>query len=246
MVNAKRRSPHYGVDAPRLVLRLLTGGTAGLAAGYFVHRHLPRYAWAPGTGIALFNAGLGCLIGGALMLASSYFGKLRLRDRLLERLDLKGDETLLDVGCGHGLLLIGAAKRLPQGRAIGIDLWSQVDQANNSREATLRNAEIEGVTERIEVRDGDMQELPFPDSSFDAVIASLAIHNVPKREGRRKTIREIARVLKPGGQVAIADIKSVGLYADELRRAGMESVKISMPSFWTWPPSRTVTARKSA
>jgi ribosomal protein L11 methylase PrmA len=49
------------------------------------------------------------------MFASSRFGKLHARDRLIARLKLRGDETVLDVGCGHGLLLIAAAKLLPRG-----------------------------------------------------------------------------------------------------------------------------------
>jgi len=50
---------------------------------------------------------------------------LRARDRLLDGLGLTGQENLLAVGCGRGLLLIGAARRLPNGRAVGVDLWSQ-------------------------------------------------------------------------------------------------------------------------
>jgi ubiquinone/menaquinone biosynthesis C-methylase UbiE len=133
-------------------------------------------------------------------MASSYYGKFHARDRLLDGLGLAGDETLLDVGCGHGLLLIGAAKRLPRGRAVGIDLWSQVDQGNNSKEATLGNAELEGVADRVEIHTGDMRQMPFADATFDAVVANLAIHNVPSREGRRQAISEIVRVLTPGGR----------------------------------------------
>jgi cyclopropane fatty-acyl-phospholipid synthase-like methyltransferase len=65
------------------------------------------------------------------MIWSSRYGKLRARDRLLDGLGLTGQEHLLDVGCGRGLLLIGAARRLPNGRAVGVDLWSQVDLADN-------------------------------------------------------------------------------------------------------------------
>jgi len=238
--------PDYGLDAPAVCRNLFNGGLAALGIGVFMALWGERNhsGAVSGIGSFIFNAGIGCLIGAALMFASSRFGKLRARDRILDRLNLSGDETVLDVGCGHGLLLIGAAKRLPQGRSVGIDLWSQVDQGNNSREATLRNAVLEGVTERVEVRDGDMRKLPFADATFDAAVAHFAIHNIPSHEGRREAIREIVRVLKANGQVALSDMKSVGLYADELRKSTMSGVKISWPSFWTWPPARTVTARK--
>lgn len=229
-----------------MVRGFLVGGAAAVIAGFFL------VPWAQNRGMAglltlghaFRDGGIGCLIGAAMSLASSYFGKFRQRDSILRRLHLRGDETVLDVGCGHGLLLIGAAKLLPRGRAVGIDLWSQRDQSSNSREVTLRNAELEGVAARVEVRDGDMRKLPFPDETFNGAVAHFAIHNISGHEGRREAIREIVRALKPGGQVALSDLKSVGLYADELRKAGMKDVKISWPSLWTWPPSRTVTARK--
>ena len=229
-----------------MVRGFLIGGGAAAIAGFFL------VPWAQDRGIvgllavghAFRDGGVGCLIGAAMSLTSSLFGKFRVRNRLLSGLHLRGDETVLDVGCGHGMLLIGAAKLLPRGRAVGIDLWSQVDQSNNSRGATLRNAQLEGVAGRVEVRDGDMRKLPFADGSFDAAVAHFAIHNISGHEGRREAIREIVRTLKPGGQVALSDLKSVGLYVDELRKTGMQEVKISWPSFWTWPPSRTVTAKK--
>ncbi len=178
------------------------------------------------------------------MMGSSYYGKFRARDRLLNRLDLRGDEAILDVGCGHGLLLIAAAKQLPQGRAVGIDLWSQVDQGSNSKEATLTNARIEGVAQRVEVHGGDMRKMPFPDSTFDVAVANLAIHNVPTREGRREAIAEIVRVLKPGGRVALMDLKKTGQYARDLKDFGIAEARVSAPIFWIFPPVRIVTARK--
>ena len=243
-----KQTPDYGLDAPGVFRGLLIGGLAAAITGFL----LVRWVLAGHAGstidlaFAVRNTGIGCLIGAAMLFASSRYGKFHVRDRLLRGLNLRGDEALLDVGCGHGLLLIGAAKRLPGGRAVGIDLWSQVDQGNNSRAATLRNAEIENVADRVEVRDGDMRKLPFADASFDAAVAHFAIHNIPSHDGRREAIREISRVLKPGGQVALSDMKSVGLYAGELRKSGMGDVKISWPSFWTWPPSRIVTARKAS
>lgn len=235
-----RQTPDYGLDAPPVVYAMFVLGLAGAIVGFVL-------VWTSSGHVGLAYTvqifGFFCLTLAALMFTSSRFGKFRARDRLLARLKLRGDEAVLDVGCGRGLLLIAAAKMLPRGRAVGIDLWS-MDQSDNSREATLRNAALEGVAQRVSVHDGDMRKLPFADRSFDATVAHFAIHNVRRSEGRREAIREIVRTLNPGGQVAISDIFSLNLYADELRKSGMSDVEISDLSFWTFPPARTVTARK--
>ncbi|HEX9439574.1 MAG TPA: class I SAM-dependent methyltransferase [Roseiflexaceae bacterium] len=237
------RRANYGLDAPGLVRGFLLGGAALIALG------LAARVWAPNTIVFIIGSILlwpGAIFfgEGILMVWSSRVGKFHERDRLLDGLDLRGDEAVLDVGPGHGLLLIGAAKRLPRGRAVGIDLWSQVDQADNSRTALLANAQIEGVADRVKVHDGDMCEMPFAEASFDAVVASLAIHNIPDRAGRDQAVREIVRVLKPGGVVALLDFRHTGEYAETLRAAGLQDVRASSLSFWMFPPVRIVTAAK--
>ena len=235
-----KQKPDYGLDAPPVIYAMFVLGLAAVIISFVL-------VWTSSRHVSLAYAvqifGVLCMILAALMFASSRFGKFRARDRLLERLKLRGDETVLDVGCGHGLLLIAAAKMLPRGHAVGIDIWSR-DQSDNSRESTLRNAALEGVVQRVTVRDGDMRKMPFADRSFDATVAHFAIHNVRSREGRREAIREIVRTLNQGGQVAISDVFSLDLYADEFRKSDMIDVKISDLSFWTFPPARTVTARK--
>ena len=114
----------------------------------------------------------------------------------------------LDVGTGRGLLMIGAAKRLSTGKAIGIDIWSKGDLSGNSRDKTLRNVELEGVSDRVEVKSDDATAMQFPDASFDVVLSNLCLHNIPSREGRDRACREIIRVLKPGGTAVIADFKN--------------------------------------
>jgi ubiquinone/menaquinone biosynthesis C-methylase UbiE len=137
----------------------------------------------------------------------SRVGKLQLRDKIIRSFSWRGDERVLDVGCGHGLMLLAAAKRLTSGRAVGIDVWSQVDQADNSAAATLENARLEGVADRVEVLDADVRKLPFPDASFDVVLSSFVIHNLSRASDRRQVVQEIARVLRPGGELAIAAIR---------------------------------------
>ena len=71
----------------------------------------------------LVSIGVAFLITGAVMVWSSRVAKLKLRDRVLDAITWRGDEKVLDVGCGPGLMLIGAAKRLKSGKATGIDIW---------------------------------------------------------------------------------------------------------------------------
>src|SRR5262245_48140604 len=235
--------PDYGLDAPSLVRLFLVGGLLLLALGLALV--LLSTDWLTAVGTIAFTFGVIFTIEGLLMIWSSRYGKLRARDRLLDGLGLTGQENLLDVGCGRrGLLLIRAARRPPNGRAVGVDLWSQVDSSGNSASATLANAAAEGVPERVDVHEGDMRKLPFADASFDAVGASLSIHNIYSAEGRRHAILEIVRVLKPGGKVALMDIRHVREYAAGLLGAAMNDVKVSGLSFWIFPPVRTVTGRK--
>ena len=233
----------YGLDAPGVIRNLAMFGGALVALGGMVLVLGGRYAGLSNLG---FWPGASMLAAAGLMLWSSRSGKRSAAEKLVDGLGLEGGETVLDVGCGHGLLLITAARALTTGRALGLDLWSQVDQHDNRREATLANAAAEGVADRVEVHDGDMRELPFGDASVDAVVSSLAIHNVPGRDARRKALTEIARVLKPGGQVALLDIAHVHEYAADLEAAGLTEVAVSGPVPTVFPLARVVRGRKPA
>ena len=178
------------------------------------------------------------------MIWGSKVGKLRLRDKLINSVSWRGDEQVLDVGCGHGLMLIGAAKRLTTVHAEGIDIWQQEDQASNSPRATMENAMREGVADQVELRNADARELPFLDGSFDVVLSSFAIHNIYDAVGREKAIREIHRVLKPGGQLVLADIRHTAQYADILRSLGWNQVNRWFPHFLFITPTRVVRAAK--
>ncbi len=238
----------YGLDAPPVVRNLTVAGVVSIAAGltlYFLF--VPTQATlATVLLICGLVSGACFLIPVALLVWSSKVGKLYVRERLIDSLDLRGDETVLDVGCGRGLLLIAAARRLSRGKAVGIDLWRSVDQSGNRPEVTLANARAEGVAERVVIKTGDMRELPYPDGSMDVVISSLAIHNIPDPEGRARAVREIARVLKPNGRVALLDMECTTEYVRTLHEAGWHTVESSGPSYLMFPPVRIVRGTKPA
>jgi len=229
----------YGIDAPDHLRQFAFLAVVSVAGAVLLGA----------MGLGVFSLIVGviavlCAFFAAMMIVASKFGKFRVRDALMSRIAWRGDERVLDVGCGHGLLLVAAAKRLTTGRAIGIDIWSQVDQGDNHPENTARNARIEGVIDRVEIRDGDARKLDFPDESFDIIVSSLALHNIREKAERDQAIREIVRVLKPGGQVAIYDLKRVPEYQQIFLASGMEQVRLSGRIYWYMTPAFILTATK--
>ena len=228
VIAGMQRLFRYGLDAPPVVAAF---GAASLLSFGFAIFGFP--AWMPFQvrGWIFPAVALG---GTALsMMWDSAVGKLRVRETLLDRLSWAGGERVLDVGCGQGLMAVAAARRVPQGRVDGIDLWMGRDLSGNSEEAVLRNARWEGVEARVFVRTADMRDLPFADAAFDRVVSRYAIHNIAGVAGRDQAIAAIARVLAPGGQVLIDDIRNVSRYAELLRGAGLEvRVERRFVDFW--------------
>jgi len=153
-------------------------------------------------------------------------GKLVVWSHEVDELNLTGAEQVLDLGCGRGAVLLTVARRLTTGRAVGLDLWRAGDQSGNSAAATRRNADAEGLADRIDLVTGDMRALPFDDDSFDVVVSSLALHNVPSADGRIAAVTEGLRVLRPGGRILLADALHTDEYAVTLRQAGAQDVAV--------------------
>jgi arsenite methyltransferase len=216
----------YGLDAPYVVRNLLLAGGACLllwlanVLGFWSGRIGPVI-----FGHSLIWPAAGLIASGLGMIWSSKFGKVGERETLLDKLSWNGDEHVLDVGCGRGLLLIGAAKRLTTGRATGVDIWQTEDLSGNDPAATLENARREGVADRVAIETADMRKLPFPDASFDAVVSRAAIHNLYSAADRAAAIREIARVLKPGGRALIDDIRHPREYTSVFAQNGCPDVR---------------------
>jgi arsenite methyltransferase len=242
-IKTSRPHPDYGIDAPQVVLRFLVLGAITVSLAMAARAFLsPRLPFLP---IGLSIGGT-FLLTAAVMLWGSKIGKVSFRERLLEDLALQGNEFVLDVGCGRGLMLIGAAKRLTTGRAFGVDLWQTQDQSGNSPEITLQNARRARVAERVEIKTADARQLPFEANTFDLVLSSWALHNIYEPGERAKALQEIVRVLKPGGQVVIVDIRHTAEYARLLRENGLAQVHRLGPNFLFLIPSFTLRARKPA
>jgi arsenite methyltransferase len=233
----------YGIDAPGVVLgHLVVGLPLALAAAAGLAWPRPNPVPLP-LSIAVAVVAAILLFGAVVMLRSSLVAKMRVRDRLVAALELSGGERVLDAGCGLGLALIGCAKRLTTGRAVGIDLWAAKDLSNNNPQATLANAAAEGVADRVEVETGDITSLSFPDASFDVVISMTVIHNIPSPEARDHAVRELARVLKPGGRIALFDLLHTARYTEILREAGLQVRDLGYDLMW-FLPCRSLLARK--
>lgn len=216
---------NYGIDAPTVVRNLAAIGALLLIVQVALD-HWNKLEWAQPplafTGLAMVAVAL-------WMLISSRWLKTWVLKALLDARHWRGDETVLDLGSGRGLVTVGAARRVPSGKVRAIDLWQDVDLSGNTPEALMANARAAGVADRVEVETGDVRCLPYPDASFDVVASMTVIHNIPDATGRATAVAEVWRVLKPGGQILIFDIRHARAYLAQLRALGATDVRLSWP-----------------
>ena len=147
-----------------------------------------------------------------------------IRKQIFDSLALRGDEKVLDVGCGSGVLLNEATKRLTTGKATGIDIWAPHTGGGNYA-LLMKNAVAEGVADRIEFKQADVRKLPFGDASFDVIVSSGALHHIGRdRSDHEQAINEMLRVLRPGGTIALMDIAHmIEGYSANLNARGIAS-----------------------
>jgi ubiquinone/menaquinone biosynthesis C-methylase UbiE len=125
-----------------------------------------------------------------------FFNEDKLREQFIFLMNLKGDETILDLGCGTGTLSIMLKKKYPDLLITGID------GDNYMITRARKKAEINGVD--ITFTHAFAQQLPFEYGTFDTVVSSLVFHHLPT-EIKRAALTEIHRVLVPNGRLFIAD-----------------------------------------
>jgi ubiquinone/menaquinone biosynthesis C-methylase UbiE len=166
----------------------------------FAHHHRSE----PGAGSAkqtkgrILNGGWRYDLHGWFLDTCLFRGKGReLRQRTIMLADLQPGETVLDVGCGTGTLAIKAQRRVgTAGRVVGID--------PSSEQIACARAKAARRTVSVEFQVGVIEQLAFPDQTFDVVLSTLMMHHLPANL-KRQGIVEITRVLKRGGRLVIAD-----------------------------------------
>ena len=189
--------PEYGNWVPKRMIYLF--GFLG-----FVFLGLALVFWVSAVPAVLF-----LLLAAYFLYARHQFSPQggNVQDRVwtlvLSNLDWNGEGKALDIGCGNGALTIKLAQKHEKALAIGIDYWGK--NWEYSKNTCERNAEIEGVSERVTFQKASAVSLPFDDGYFDAAVSNFVFHTVSSLKDKRELIREALRVVKKGGKFSFQD-----------------------------------------
>ncbi|WP_413306050.1 class I SAM-dependent methyltransferase [Bacillus sp. 1P10SD] len=128
----------------------------------------------------------------------------KIHDLIVAKVNGVGKGKILEIGTGSGSLIIKLAKTFPNSFLTGIDYWG--GNWEYSKAQCQQNAEIEGVSERIDFLKASAAELPFNDNEFDIIVSCLTFHEVKDRRNKTEVMIEALRVLKPGGEFVFLDL----------------------------------------
>jgi arsenite methyltransferase len=205
---------------------------------YYVNRQ--EYP-GPATQLAaiIILIGLSFAAGGYGLSWISGAGQVQVRAQVLDAVALQGSERVLDFGTGSGELGIAAAQRLKSGKVIAIGETA----ANEAARAT---AKAQGTGDKIRFEAAALPKLSYPDANFDAVVSSRVLNTLETVDDRAQALREMARVLKPGGRIAIHEIMDAEDYARILNEQKLTDVCIARTKLPLGLGGRVISAQKPA
>jgi ubiquinone/menaquinone biosynthesis C-methylase UbiE len=157
---------------------------------------------------------------------------------MIDIADLKGDEKILDIGTGAGIIAIGFAKKLREGKVYAIDIYKhkydnlkkclinyvKINFFGNTIKNARKNAKIENVEDRCEFIKADITDkLSFPDNFFDIILTSQSLYCIPIKN-HNSTFQQINRILKKNGKIIffepkfffLWDIKKLKIYFEKI------------------------------
>ncbi|MBA3871784.1 MAG: class I SAM-dependent methyltransferase [Anaerolineae bacterium] len=197
-------TPNYKLEIPDHLQHLLLAGFASGVIGVVMWMVLSEAQRLIAVIFLVVGVTAG-LVGILLWMVTNQGARLNARRKMMDTAAWRGDEQVLDVGCGNGFLMLEAAKHLTTGKAIGIDLWQETSGGQKDQTA-WRNAQLEGVSDKVDVQNVDARRMPFEAGTFDVVMSSLALHHMGSNADRERALQEMVRVLKPDGVILLYDM----------------------------------------
>ncbi len=200
--------PKYGWYVKDLIIGFTIIGLIGLSAfiyGFLIDGIAQIILIISGVAVVLVFLwpGIGMIVLNLFLLRK--IPKIDLIARM-KALDKISNPQILDVGCGTGRTAIKIAKALKNGgHLFGIDIYSKMAISGNSLDTVQNNAIVEKVEERTTFKNGSAIDIPFENNSFDIVIVSSVLHEVHDQNGQDKAMKELYRVLKPGGYLYLSE-----------------------------------------